>query len=82
MFVKPDEITSPIGMRIPRNYDIIVDLIIIESLEGSIPIGKIAIPRVIIEWVYVTVGFRLIETREDYRNLASQGIETPRSLPV
>ena len=74
VFVKPDEIASPIGMRIPSNYDVIVDLIFIESLKGSVPIGEIAIPRIIIEWVYVTVGFRLVETREDYWNLASRGI--------
>lgn len=74
VFAKPDEIAGPICVRIPSNYDVIVDMIFVESLKGSVPIGKIAIPRVIIEWVYVTVGFRLVETREDYRNLASQDI--------
>ena len=72
MFAEPDEIASPVRMRVPSNHDIVVDMVFVESLESSIPIGEIAVPSIIIEGVDVTIGFRLVETREDYWSLASQ----------
>ena len=82
MFAEPDEIANPVCMRVPSNDDVVVDMVFVESLESSIPIGEIAIPSIIIERVYVTVGLGLVETREDYRSLASPSVQTPGYLLV
>lgn len=82
MFAEPDEIASPVGMRITGNYDVVVNMVFVQGLESSVAICEIAIPSIIIEGVNVTVGLRFIESREDYRNLASQGVMIPRDLPV
>lgn len=51
MFVKPDEISNPIGMAVSREHDVVVDVVIIQGLKGSVAVGLVAIPLIAVVWI-------------------------------
>lgn len=77
MFAEPDQITDPVGMRIPGNDDVVANLVFVEGLESSVPVGVIAIPSIVVERIDVTVRLRLVKSREDCQDLASLGVLIP-----
>ncbi len=78
MVVQPNQVANPIGVGVTRDHDVVVDLVIIESLERAVAVGLITIPCVVIQWVDVSVRNGLIDTRED--GLGPN--DTPCSCPL
>lgn len=64
LVVDPSHIAHPVGMRITRNHDVVVDLVVVEGLECAVLVGQISIPGVDVQRV-LAVGNGLIEARED-----------------
>lgn len=65
MVVKPDEIRHPIRMAVTADHDVVLDVVVVQSLEGAVTVGLVAIPGVVVQGVNVAVSDRLVEAGED-----------------
>ena len=78
MVVKPDEIGHPIRMAVTANHNVIFDVVFVQSLEGAVTVGLVAIPGVVVQGIDVTISDRLVEAGED--GLAADN--APRGLGI
>ena len=64
MLVEPDKVRDPARMRVAGQEDGVVDLVIVQVLQGPVPVGLVAIPGIVIQRVLVAVRNRLVDAGE------------------
>lgn len=76
--VQPDEVAHPVGVRVAGDHDVVADVVGVQGLEGSVSIGLVPVPGVVVQRVGVAVRGRFVQAGED--GLAAD--DTPGGLAL
>lgn len=63
--VEPGQVADPVDVGVTREHDVVADVVLVESLQGTVPVGQVAVPSVHVEWLCGAVLDGLVQLRED-----------------
>ena len=67
------------SVRITSQHNIVANTIVIESLECPVAVRLVAVPGIIIKWIFIAIYDRLVNFREDLSILVqSNFLKCPR----
>lgn len=78
MVVQPNQVADPVRVRVARDHDVVVDIVIVESLKRAVAVSLVPIPCVVIQRINISISNGLVNARED--GLGPD--DTPCSCPL